>query len=151
MWLTSLFVFLRAHQGYLNSKDSLLGTREELWLPFKSDTTMKRSKNWRPWENPHVVHYLFFIFNLPSVQWLKDIGYSLLKTISVNLFCDKETAGWYWGIGHKFFQFSEIHLCFCKFGLFSALLHLCMSLWEGLQLSLCFYVKAVYWQHTLKV
>lgn len=45
VWLTFLFVFLRAHQGYLNSKDSLLGTREEIWLPFKLDTTMACSKN----------------------------------------------------------------------------------------------------------
>lgn len=43
--LTFLFVFLRAHQGYLNSKDSLLGTREEIWLLFKLDTIMACSKN----------------------------------------------------------------------------------------------------------
>lgn len=45
MQLAFLFVFLGAHQGYLNSKETLLGTREEIWLPFKSDTTMACRKN----------------------------------------------------------------------------------------------------------
>lgn len=72
MQLTFLFVFLGAHQGYLNSKDSLLGTREESWLPFKSDTNMACRKNWRPRENSQVVYYLFLILICLLCKWLKD-------------------------------------------------------------------------------
>lgn len=69
-----LFVFLRAHQGYLNPKDSLLGTREEIWLPFKLDTIMACSKNWRPRENSQVVYYLFLFLICLLCKWLKDTG-----------------------------------------------------------------------------
>lgn len=73
-----LFVFLRVYQGYLNSKDRLLGTRE-LWLPFQPEATMRCSKNWRPRENSQVVYCVLLFFNLHSVKGIKRLRENFTK------------------------------------------------------------------------